>query len=172
MPQNIEIKAKIDDPVRVHKIAASLADSDVEFIEQEDIFFNCDTGRLKLRFLSPTSGELIFYQRSNISGPKSSSYDIVKTDNPSHLRLVLAKAYGEKIIVRKTRHLFHVGRTRIHLDKVEDLGNYLELEVVLEDGDNLQDGENEAQKLMKLLNICSADLINVAYADLLLEKQL
>ena len=171
MPQNIEVKAKIDNPEQLHKIAGSITDIDVQIVQQEDIFFQCTTGRLKLRILSPTSGELIFYQRENHSGPKSSTYNIAVTSDPSQLRAVLANAYGESIIVRKIRHLYCLGRTRIHIDKVEELGDFLELEVVLNETDNLTDAKDEARALMEKLKIIPSDLIDVAYADLLTQTQ-
>lgn len=45
------------------------------------------------------------------------------------LHKVLEKAFGAKNEVKKVRHLFIVGQTRIHIDEVEDLGNFMELEV-------------------------------------------
>ena len=172
MPKNIEIKAKIYEPDRIHKIADSLSKRPVKVIHQEDVFFHCECGRLNLRILSPASGELIYYQRSDTSGPKTSTYHIVKTDNPQQLRTVLAAAHGEKITVRKTRYLYIVGRTRIHIDKVEELGDFLELEVVMSEIDNLSDAEDEATELMEKLEIKQSDLIDVAYADLLAQSHL
>jgi len=83
------------------------------------------------------------------------------------MRNVLAAAYGEKAVVRKIRHLYLVGRTRIHLDRVEGLGDFLELEVVLAGEDETGDGEAEAHVLMKQLGISRADLVPDAYVDLL-----
>ena len=162
----------IFEPDRIHKIAASLSKRPVKVIHQEDIFFHCESGRLKLRILSPASGELIHYQRSDTSGPKTSTYHVVQTNNPHQLRTVLATAYREKITVRKKRHLYIVGRTRIHIDRVEELGDFLELEVVMSKTDVLKNGECEAHALMEKLGIKSSDLIDVAYADLLAQKHL
>ena len=171
MPKNIEIKARIYEPDLTHKIAASLSDQPVKIIQQEDIFFHCDNGRLKLRILSPTSGELIHYQRRDTIGPKASTYHIVVTDNPQQLRAVLAAAYGEKVTVRKSRHLYIVGRTRIHVDKVDEIGDFLEFEVVISKTDALKNGESEARTLMEKFSINSSDLIDVSYADLLTQTQ-
>ena len=70
-------------------------------------------------------------------------------------------------MVRKARHLYIAGRTRIHLDRVEGLGDFLELEVVLAEEDSIKDGEAEAQKLMEPLRVLPEDLVPDAYADLL-----
>ncbi|MBL4646441.1 MAG: class IV adenylate cyclase [Rhizobiales bacterium] len=80
---------------------------------------------------------------------------------------MLGAAYGEAIIVRKTRLLYLVGRTRIHVDNVEGLGDFMELEVMLDDNENTQAGENEARDLMQKLGIEDNDLVEGAYADLL-----
>lgn len=167
MPRNVEIKAKVGEFDVVLEAAENLSGGPPELIQQEDIFFNADRGRLKLRILTPLSGQLIFYQREDVRGPKTCTYNIVETDNPYELRALLANAYGEKIVVRKLRRLFLVGRTRIHLDTVENLGEFLELEVVLGEGEQVQVGEQEAIKLMVELGIASAALVEGAYADLL-----
>ena len=69
--------------------------------------------------------------------------------------------------MRKQRRLFLAGRTRIHLDRVESLGDFVELEVVLADGETAQAGEQEAIRLMAQLGIDSSQLIEHAYVDLL-----
>ena len=167
MPRNVEIKAEIDEIEVVMRVAELLAGKSPELIEQEDVFFHTINGRLKLRFLKPTKGQLIFYQRDDVRGPKTCTYHLVEIDHPGKLRSLLAVAYGEKIVVRKSRYLYLVGRTRIHIDKVEDLGNFLELEVVLEDGEPPHIGENEALKLMEKLGLNQGSLVEGAYADLL-----
>jgi len=167
MPGNVEIKARVENLEAVLEKARLLTDYQPQLIAQEDVFFHCPGGRLKLRFFSPTQGELIFYTRDNIAGPKTSAYQIVKTDQPDNLRKLLAKAYGEKIIVKKTRTLIIIGRTRIHLDEVENLGTFVELEVVLENIEPSSSGEKEARELMTKLGIKESTLIEGAYADLL-----
>ena len=72
---------------------------------------------------------------------------------------------GRRVI--KQRTLFIVGRTRIHLDKVQGLGDFLELEVVLSDEDTLEGGTREAEQIMRQLGIEASQLIETAYVDLL-----
>ena len=167
MPRNVEIKARLTHVEEQRSRAAQLADAPPEVIKQEDVFFNVPQGRLKLRFLSPTHGQLIFYQRSDQMGPKLSMYEWVDTDQPHQLKAVLEAGYGIRSTVRKTRHLYKVGRTRIHIDDVESLGDFLELEVVLSDSEAPGVGEHEARELMQKLGIAETQLVKGAYVDLL-----
>jgi predicted adenylyl cyclase CyaB len=167
MARNIEIKARVADPVALRERAATLADEGPIEIAQDDTFFKCPAGRLKLRAFSNSHAELIFYRRSDEQGPKESFYIRTPTAEPDTLRQALTLAYGEVGRVRKQRTLFLVGRTRIHLDKVEGLGDFMELEVVLRDGESAEGGVREADELMKRLDIAPSQLIDRAYVDLL-----
>jgi len=168
--RNIEIKVRIGSVEAFAPVVANLADQDPIEMVQDDTFFNCDAGRLKLRSYSPHQGELIFYQRSDQSGPKESFYLISRTAEPDSLRAALSLAYGQAGRVRKHRTLYIAGRTRVHLDRVEGLGHFLELEVVLADGEPVQSGVEIAQHLMARLDIDSGQLIEGAYIDLLDKK--
>lgn len=167
MPRNIEIKARIDSVELLAARAAVLADSGPVEIQQDDTFFHCDRGRLKLRMFSPDAGELIFYRRADQTGPKESFYVRSPTASPATLREALALAWGQSGRVRKRRLLFMAGRTRIHLDRVEGLGDFLELEVVLRDDETAANGEQEAHALMARLGVAQEQLIAGAYVDLM-----
>ena len=134
MPVNIEIKARVEDVDVLKANAETLSDTPVKVIPQEDTFFNTEKGRLKLRVLAPDVGYLIYYERSDQDGPKRSDYHLAKTDDPENLKIALRLALGVRGVVRKTRNLYMVGQTRIHLDEVEGLGHFLELEVVMREG--------------------------------------
>ncbi len=168
MPSNIEIKARVADPTRQHALAARLAGgAPPTVLQQTDTFFPGARGRLKLRQLSPTEGELISYHRADLAGTKQSRYLLARTTEPAALRAVLADAYGTGTVVTKTRLLYLVGQTRIHLDEVVGLGSFLELEVVLADGQLPDEGHRIAREIMVALEVRDADLIEGAYADLL-----
>jgi adenylate cyclase class IV len=130
MARNIEIKARIDSVDRIANIVATLADQGPIEIAQDDTFFRCNDSadRLKLRTFAQDRAELIFYRRDNSSGPKESFYLITPCSTPDALRESLTLAWGQAGRVRKQRRLFIVGRTRVHLDRVEGLGEFLELE--------------------------------------------
>ena len=170
MSRNIEIKARVADVAALVPKAAALADVGPVEILQEDTFFRCEAGRLKLRMFSEEAGELIFYRRADQAGPKESFYLRSPTTTPRVLRESLALAYGEVGRVRKQRTLFLSGRTRIHLDRVDGLGDFLELEVVMSDEDGADAvavAEAEALRLMGRLGVDAGQLIDVAYVDLL-----
>ncbi len=169
MARNIEIKARVADLTALEATVADLAESGPTPITQDDTFFDCEQGRLKLRdFLTePASGELIFYQRSDQRGPKASFYRRVVTDRPNGLRDVLAAAYGIRGRVEKTRTLYTIGRTRVHLDRVARLGTFMELEVVLADDAAPSTGQAEARDLMSRLGIEENALCQGAYIDML-----
>lgn len=171
MARNVEIKAFAPDFMAVSNKAHALSSVAPETIAQTDVFFRTDRGRLKLRFLSPARGELIFYERVDQAGPKMSTYSRYSSDRPAELRDVLAATYGEDVTVEKTRILLRIGRTRVHLDDVRSLGYFVELEVVLEDDETPETAVAEAHRLMDQLGIRHADLIEQAYADLLRDKQ-
>jgi predicted adenylyl cyclase CyaB len=168
--RNIEIKARIDSVATLGERAAAFADEGPIEIHQDDTFFRCDTGRLKLRTFVNGTGELIFYRRSDQQGPKESFYVRTPTAAPDSLREALTLAYGQTGRVRKQRTLFLAGRTRIHLDDVEGLGQFLELEVVLRENELTEAGVREAQELMQRLGVDPSQLIDRAYVDLLAER--
>ena len=171
MPRNIEIKASIERIDDLLPKALAIADQGSVEIEQDDTFFRCDAGRLKLRTLSPSAGELIFYRRADQQGPKESFYQLTPTHEPDRLRETLSLAWGQIGRVQKKRTLLLVGRTRIHLDRVQGLGHFLELEVVLEEDEPLEAGMQEANDIMAQLGVEPSRLIKGAYLDLLLRQQ-
>jgi predicted adenylyl cyclase CyaB len=167
MTRNIEIKARIASVETMAAKVAALADHDPSDGIQDDTFFVCERGRVKLRVVSPTEGLRIFYQRANQAGPKESFFVIAPTTAPDALREALSLADGEAGRVCKHRTLYRVGRTRVHLDRVEHLGDFLELEVELAEGEPVEQGMAEAHNLMASLGIAAAQLIEGAYVDLL-----
>ncbi|XP_078138088.1 uncharacterized protein LOC144538095 [Centroberyx gerrardi] len=169
MPSNVEIKAKVSDATQFAEKAGRLSQSEGTIIRQHDTFFNCSQGRLKLRDFMDGSGQLIFYERPDSDGPKLSRYSISPTSDPPSLRAVLADALGVKGEVRKERRLFLVGQTRIHLDAVEGLGHYMELEVVMRPDQSVEEGQQVAQGLMEQLGVSEDSLVTGAYMDLLLQ---
>lgn len=167
MPTNIEIKARVADAAALEAAVAALPASGPRVIAQEDVFFACRDGLLKLRVLAPDRGELIGYAREAGAQPRPSRYTIAPTSDPAALRIILAGALGELGVVRKVRRLYLAGQTRVHLDRVEGLGDFLELEVVLREGQAEAEGAAIAADLMRRLGVMSADLLSATYFEML-----
>jgi predicted adenylyl cyclase CyaB len=167
MPRNIEIKAKVHNVNHLRLLIEKIAGTPAQLIFQEDTYFHSSSGRLKLRIYTPERGELIYYQRSNQEGPKESNYIISTTSEPRSLKEVLTSAYGVRGVILKQRELYRVGQATIHLDRVEGLGEFLELEFVMQNGQTDAEGMETLEHLMDKLGIEGKDLINCAYIDLL-----
>ncbi|MDR5855900.1 class IV adenylate cyclase [Caballeronia sp. LZ062] len=168
MARNIEIKARAHQFDQLRARAAALAADAPLVFRQQDFFYDVPTGRLKLRqFDDGTPSELIFYQRDDRDGPKVSYYSRSPVTNPEAMHALLAQALTTRGIVSKERHVFLVGRTRIHLDRVDGLGDFVELEVLLGQDDDEAGGEAEAHAMFERLGVTQADLVPVAYVDLL-----
>lgn len=169
--RNIEIKASIgtdEEFMNRVAIAKKLTNSEGTLIEQRDVFFQSITGRLKLRYLQPPAkSELIYYDRPDMAGPKLSKYNKIKVDEPEVLEKILAQSIPIRGVLIKSRFLFIYNRTRIHLDKVKDLGNFMEFEVSLLPEETMENGQQVADELMKIFHIKPEDLMTGAYFDAL-----
>ncbi|XP_071515604.1 uncharacterized protein [Panulirus ornatus] len=150
MPLNVEIKAVVRDLARLHKCASKLSNNSGEVLHQEDIFFNSPQGRLKLRVIK-VHGKI-----GELSGDMSR---------------LLSRCLGVKGTVKKTRTLYMVDQTRIHVDSVVGLGDFMELEVLLRDDQTVEDGEKIASDLQQKLGVEKEDLLSEAYMDMILKKQ-
>lgn len=167
MARNVEIKARLDSVEALLPRARALADGPEQRIDQDDTFFAGARGRLKLRDFGDGRGELIHYERADTPGPKLSHYVRAPTGDPAALREALSRAYGTLGRVRKQRWLLMVGATRVHLDRVEGLGDFMELEVVLREDQSAADGEAIAEDLMARLGVAPERRLAGAYLDLL-----
>jgi adenylate cyclase class IV len=177
MPRNIEIKAKLNGSIEALLPRTEvLAGAAAEVIAQDDSFFHVPHGRLKLRQFADGTAELIHYHRADTADAKASDYVRVAVHDAAALREALARGCGLLGRVRKTRWLVVVHEqgfaTRIHLDRVEGLGDYMELEVMLQDGQTDSAGQQVADALMQRLGLESAARLAGAYMDLLAAARL
>jgi len=166
---NVEIKAKCNDPSFVKDY---LAGHDAIFKgsdQQTDTYFNVDNGRLKLRE-GTIENNLIFYNRANQAGPKSSHFHLVKIDDAKGLKEVLERSCGIKMIVKKRREIYYIDNVKFHIDDVPGLGSFIEIEA----GNILAD-KTEAELLdqcnfyLKEFGTREEDLIAESYSDLLMK---
>lgn len=167
MARNVEIKARVDDLQALRCRLGTLPIRAEEHLEQVDTFFRVARGRLKLREFADGSAELIYYERPDNLGAKLSEYERLPSLEPMRLKRVLTAALGVRGTVTKRRDVYLVGQTRIHLDTVDGLGTFLELEVVLGESDTPESGEAIAIDLLGALQIPPESLIRRAYIDIL-----
>lgn len=171
MAKNVEIKARVPSVefAKLKEQVSRLADSESVVLQQVDSFFVSQKGRLKVREFSEGKAELIYYERHDLLGPKTSFYTRIEIDSVVELKSMLTASNGLLGVVAKRRELFFIGRTRIHLDEVEMLGTFLELEVVLDESETSTAGVAVADALMRRLQILPEQLISNSYFDLLNE---
>jgi predicted adenylyl cyclase CyaB len=164
---NIEIKARVSNRDSLLKAAAALPASEAGVLRQVDTYFHVPRGRLKLREIEGAASELIFYERPDQGEAKRSDYWIAPVADAAVMRALLSAALGVRVRVEKTRRLLRYRHTRIHLDTVAGLGDFLELETVL-DGISEAEGREECAEVMRSLGIRTEDLCAASYGDMVL----
>jgi predicted adenylyl cyclase CyaB len=83
------------------------------------------------------------------------------------LRLALSDAIGVRAFVRKTRELLMRRNIRLHLDRVEGLGEFGEVEAVLGPADSNEAFQAEVNAVLEVLGVGRSDLIDLSYFELL-----
>lgn len=165
---NVEIKARCTDPSSIRNY---LADHHAEFKgtdHQTDTYFNVINGRLKLRE-GNIENNLIYYERNNQAGPKDSKFHLVKLEDAAGLKEVLTKSVGIKAIVKKLREIWYIRNVKFHIDIVDQLGSFIEIEA----GNILADLSREELKkqcdfYLGEFGVAYEDLVTVSYSDLVL----
>jgi adenylate cyclase, class 2 len=154
--------------VRSLQICREIGAQDLATLTQRDTYFEAPRGRLKLREeQGRTAAQLIAYERPDLPGSKESSYRLVKVPEPDALREALAAALGVTVVVLKERRLFTFEGVRIHLDRVDGLGDFIEFEGVAEDGGDPARFAELLDQLRASFGIADRDLVPESYSDLL-----
>jgi homotetrameric cytidine deaminase len=168
--RNIEIKARDADPARTLELALGLGATDKGVISQRDTYFARARVRLKLREQEPGEDELIEYRRADEAGSRTSSYRRVPVGAAAELREALDAALGTLVVVAKRRRLLLLDNVRIHLDEVEGLGSFMELEAVAAADSDLAAEHDQVARLRAQLEIGDEALVGESYSDLLLDS--
>ncbi len=166
---NLELKARDSDPDATAARCLVLGASEDGVLVQRDTYFLSRRGRLKLRVHGSAGSELIAYVRGEDSEASESRYVLAPVSAPSELAEALAAALGTVVVVSKRRRLYLWKGVRIHLDDVEELGTFIELEAVLPDAGDLPAASEKVARLRVALGIDDGALVSVGYADLLLD---
>lgn len=175
MGKNVEIKAFCSDLVTVAKKIeenGGMFDSAASS-RQTDVYLHATSGRLKIRFHDGEGAqraEVIQYERENIPGQKSASFQVQPL--PPEAARILTSCLGQKTIVKKTRDIYRNGRTKFQLDTISGLGTFVEIEVIDEIGDvPTEELTAECSLRMAQLGVVQTDLIACSYSDILLAQE-
>jgi len=164
--KNLEVKAKCVSRDLTIQNLVELGAKREKKMHQIDTYFNVPEGRLKLREEGLDFASLIYYHRSDMAESCYSDYHICQIQDLDSFKLILSNALGTKVIVEKTRDLWRFGNTRIHLDHVSGLGDFIELETVLRNQTKAS-AWLEHDHVKDTLKIVEETLVPVSYSDLL-----
>lgn len=167
---NIEIKARCKNLEGIRKILQTGNAEYKGLDHQIDSYFNVNFGRLKLRE-GNIENALIHYLREDSADAKESDVLLYKSAKNSLLKELLTRAMGLLITVDKKREIFFIGNVKFHLDKVKDLGEFIEIEAIGNENADKEDLMKQCKFYLNLFSIEAEDLIPVSYSDMLLEKQ-
>jgi adenylate cyclase class 2 len=167
--RNVEAKFRLANPELARERAHALGFISHANFTQHDTFFNVTNGKLKLRAQEQTAS-LIYYRRERRGGLELSNYEIVPLTNGPAMRAILGKSLGIIAEVRKRRVLMMRANVRFHLDTVEELGDFGELEAVLSEREEEEPNRRVLAEILSALGISSQDLIEKSYCELLSDK--
>ncbi len=169
MPVNLELKAGIASIAAARKTALDAGGEFRGTMRQTDTYFVVAHGRLKLREIEGGEAELISYDRPESDQTRWSRFVKTPVPDPAVMREMLSAALGVLATVRKTRDLFILDGSRIHLDSVESLGTFLEFEVPA-GADNAEEARVAMDALRKTFAIRDCDVFLHSYSDLILSR--
>ena len=167
---NIEFKAKTENSFSLEEKLLSLNPIYIGEDHQKDTYYNVNIGRLKLRE-GNIENALIWYQREDIAGAKQSDILLYKHSPDEALKKILLKLHGIKIIVDKIRRIYFVENVKFHFDRVEGLGNFLEVEAIDSTGEiGIEKLKEQCDFYINFFDIKSNDFMKISYSDMMLEN--
>ena len=167
MPLNVEIKARTQRADQIREILKEKNALYKGLDHQIDTYFLSENGRLKLRE-GNIENNLIFYQRSDQEGPKTSRIILHPVQDSKTLKAALEAAYGIWKVVDKKREIYFIENVKFHIDEVKTLGSFAEIEAIDNDGSRTEgDLLTQCQYFMELLGINESDLMAQSYSDMI-----
>ena len=167
MPTNLELKIKIESHQKIREKLAEIDADNIGMLYQKDIYYNVREGLLKLR-IENGKEILIFYRRDEKGSNRWSNFDVLKFEKNGGEQF-FNRIFTIETVVQKRRELFIYDNTRIHLDEVETLGSYLELEtLVLKDK---EEAKMRFENIIKILELNTSEQIRKSYRDLLMKSK-
>jgi len=165
---NFEFKARLHNEPRVREALKRLNARFIGTDHQIDTYFRVPSGRLKVR-AGRLENALIFYRRSNLRRARQSTVEMMLLPRRNSLRAILARALGTLAVVDKRREIYFVKNVKIHLDRVRQLGKFLEVEAISRTGD-AKKMRSQARQFQELFGITAKDIVAESYSDLILAR--
>lgn len=166
MRRNIEVKFQTESLEEGERMADEIGASFQAELTQIDTYFETPSGRLKLRQFPGNPSQLIYYERPDSERSRLSRYDVAEIFDTENFLKIAEKIFRTEAVVRKTRRLYLFGNTRIHFDRVEDLGNFIELETVLEEVIPQEHAQEEHDYVLDSLGLCEKIPVSRSYREL------
>jgi len=172
MPTNIKLKAYCKNKVEIRKILITNGAKCIGTDQQTDTYFNSKSGKLKL-IEGTIENKLIHCLREDKKNSKKNTLIFYQTTPNSSLKEILQKTIGTKSIVSKTREIFLIENVKFHIDTVNSLGDFIEIEAT-DNNTNIPSEKLQEQcnYYIKILEINAKDLISESYSDLLQQNNL
>ncbi|HUT80496.1 MAG TPA: class IV adenylate cyclase [Candidatus Bathyarchaeia archaeon] len=167
---DVEIKAKCSNHDTIREILKSKNARFGGLDKQIDVYFQTNIGRLKLR-KGQIENSLVFYERENIQGIKPSEFQLYKSADPVSLEKILRASLGVLVEVEKTREMYYINNIKFNLDKVKGLGQFIEIEAMTEDRNEIDVLNKIVESYIEIFGIQSQDIQSHSYSDLLLRSQ-
>jgi predicted adenylyl cyclase CyaB len=167
--QNVEIKCELRDPALARALCAALRVPLAETLKQTDTYFKLADGRLKRRESEGFPTEYIFYHRENAAKNRISRFKIYSVQEA---RTVFGMQEPPVwVVVKKVRDVYMHDGVRIHLDAVEGLGNFFELEALVTPQNNLAKSYAKVDFLRKHFGPSLGEPLSVSYCDMIAAEQ-
>jgi adenylate cyclase class 2 len=166
MARNIEVKLRLADPARVRAAAVAAGARSAGVETQVDRYYALDGGRrVKLRTRDRGVAELIRYDRPEVAGVRVSDYTVTPAGPACRV-----PAGPPIAVVRKRREVLLLENVRIHLDEVERLGAFLEIEAVVDARHDDAACRRQVDALLARLGLADVVPIPSSYGELIREK--
>ncbi len=164
MPTNLELKIRVTSHQSLKKILEQIGAENKGMLNQKDVYYSIPNGLLKLR-IENRYESLIFYNRNENDKNRWSDFEVLQFANAKGEKF-FNNLFDVEVIIKKKRELFYYDDTRIHLDKVNNLGKFLELETRVINGK--ADAKKRFEKIISLLKLDESKQIRKSYKDLLM----
>ena len=163
--QNVEFKAELRDLEVARSQCRALGAGFVRVLDQTDTYFRIPDGRLKKRAVPGEPIEWIFYHRNDRPTSKMSHFMLYSDEQAKARWGVLP--LREWLVVRKTRELWLLDHVRIHLDRVEELGSFIEFEAQVSRKNDVKACHQRIAELREAFSPILGEAIAGGYANLL-----